>query len=127
MMNKRKIYKLTKNDDRAIQLFVKLGMPKNLAKTLMYISLVSKCYSTDIEQGANLRQPEVNIAVNELSKKGWVSKQILHQREKGRPAHVYKPTVPLSQIVKTFEREKLEEIEQVKRGVSELKTIFPLK
>ena len=48
---------LDEKDDKAVQLFVKLGMPKNLAKTLLYISQFDECKCTDVEQGADLRQP----------------------------------------------------------------------
>jgi predicted transcriptional regulator len=50
---------LDKEDGKAVQLFAGLGMPKNLAKTLMYISQVDECRSADVEKSANLRQPEV--------------------------------------------------------------------
>ncbi len=66
---------LDKDDDKAIQFFVKLGMPKNLAKTLLYIYQVDECRSADIEHGADLRQPDVSIAMQELRRRGWVKKR----------------------------------------------------
>jgi len=48
-MKKKNIYTLGADDDKAVQLFVKLGMPKNLAKTLLYIYQVDECRSADIE------------------------------------------------------------------------------
>ncbi|EMR73371.1 putative transcriptional regulator [Thermoplasmatales archaeon SCGC AB-539-N05] len=115
---------LDKDDDKAIQLFAELGMPKNLAKTLMYISQVNECRSADVEQGADLRQPEVSIAMLELRKRGWVKKRDLEKKGKGRPVHIYKPTTDLSEILKAFEQEKLKEVETVKKDLSELKNII---
>jgi len=62
-IEKKYIYTLGADDDKAVQLFVKLGMPKNLAKTLLYISQFDECKCADIEHGADLRQPEVSIAM----------------------------------------------------------------
>ena len=110
-------------DGKAIQIFRELGMPKNLAKTLLYIYQVDECQSAEIEQAADLRQPEVCIAVKELRRRGWIKKRDLKGKGKGRPVHIYKPTTQLSEIWKTFEQEKLKEIETIKNGISELKNI----
>ena len=110
-------------DGKAIQILRELGMPKNLAKTLLYIYQVDECQSAEIEQAADLRQPEVCVAIKELRRRGWVKKRDLKGKGKGRPVHIYKPTTQLSEIWKTFEQEKLKEIETIKNGISELKNI----
>ena len=115
---------LDEKDDKAVQLFAELGMPKNLAKTLMYISQVNECRSAEVEQGADLRQPEVSVAMQELRRRGWVAKQDLKGKGKGRPIHVYKPMVQLSEIMKNIEQEKLREFETVENNISELKNII---
>jgi predicted transcriptional regulator len=115
---------LDEKDDKTVQLFTELGMPKNLAKTLIYISQVDECRCADVEQGADLRQPEISIAMQELRRRGWVKKRDLKGKGKGRPVHIYKPTTHLSEILKTFEQEKLKEIESVKKAISELKNII---
>jgi predicted transcriptional regulator len=123
-MKQKNVYMLDKEDDDAVQLFVNLGMPKSLAKTLIYISQVDECKYADIEQGANLRQPEVSIAMKELRKREWVKKRDLNKKGKGRPVHIYKTTTHLSQILKAFEQEKLKEVESVKKDISELKNLM---
>ena len=122
-MSNNKVSVLDK-DDKIVRLFVKLGMPKNLAKTLIYISQVDECQCADIEHGAYLRQPEVSIALRELRERGWVKKWELNKKGKGRPVHIYKPIIHLSEILRTFEQEKLKEVESVKRYISELKNII---
>ena len=42
-MKQKNVYSLDKDDDKAIQLFVKLGMSKNLAKTVLYTYQVDEC------------------------------------------------------------------------------------
>ena len=123
-MKQKNVYTLDKNDDKAVQLFVKLGMPKNLAKTLIYISQFDECKCADVEQGTDMRQPEASIAIQELRKRGWVKKRDLKKKGKGRPVHIYKPTTHLSEILKAFEKEKLKEVEGVKKDISELKNII---
>ena len=91
-MKQKNVYTLDEDDDRAVQLFIKLGMPKNLAKTLLYISQFDECKCADVEQGADLRQPEVSIAMQELRRRGWVNKRDLNKEGKGRPVHIYTST-----------------------------------
>lgn len=123
-MKQKNVFTLDKADDKAVQLFVKLGMPKNLAKTLLWISQFDECKCADVEQGADLRQPEVSIVMQELRRRGWVQKRDLKKKGKGRPVHIYKTTTDLSEIVNAFEQEKLKEVDRIKKDLSELKNIM---
>jgi predicted transcriptional regulator len=123
-MKEKPNYKLNKDDAKIINLFSELGMPKNLAKTLIYISRVEECRSDDIETGTNLRQPEVSIAVRELSRRGWTDTREQKKKGKGRPIHVYKLTADLNDIVKTFEKEKMTQIQDIKNNLTELEKII---
>jgi predicted transcriptional regulator len=123
-MKRKRSFVLDEKDDKAVKLFTDLGMPKNLAKTLMYISQVEECRSADVEQGADLRQPEVSVAMQELRKRGWAKKRDIKKKGKGRPVHLYTLTQPLPNILKSFEKEKMKEVEQVKEDLTELQTII---
>ena len=123
-MKQRDSYVLDDKDNKAVEIFSSLGMPKNLAKTLIYISQVDECKCADVEQSADLRQPEVSISMQELQRRGWIKKRNLKGKGKGRPVHIYKPTKNLSEIVKAVEQEKLKEIESVKKDMANLKTII---
>ena len=123
-MKQKNVYKLDSDDGKAIQLFVKLGMPKNLAKTLLYVSQFDECKCVDVEQGTDLCQPEVSVAMQELRRRGWVKKWDLKKKGKGRPVHIYKPTTQLSEILNVFEQEKLTEVESVKNDISILRNII---
>jgi predicted transcriptional regulator len=122
-MKRKNLFVLDEKDDKAVQLFTELGMPKNLAKTLIYISQVDECKCADVEQGADLRQPEVSIAMQELRRREWVKKRDLKGKGKGRPVQIYKITTHLSEILKNFEQEKLKEVESVKKDLSVLKNL----
>jgi predicted transcriptional regulator len=123
-MKQKNVYMLDKEDDKAVDLFVKLGMPKNLAKTLICISQFDECKCADVEQGADLRQPEVSVAMQELRRRGWIKKRDLKKEGKGRPVHIYKTTADLPEILNAFEQEKLKEVDCVKKNLSELKNIM---
>jgi len=117
-------YRFKPQDKKIINIFTELGMPRNLAKTLMYISQVDECRSAEIEHGANLRQPEVSVAMQQLQTKGWIQKRHKKKKGKGRPVHIYKLTSSIDDIVKNFEKEKQQEIETVKKDLTELKNLI---
>ena len=117
-------YRFNSQDEKIIKVFTDLGMPRNLAKTLMYISQVEECRSAEIEHGANLRQPEVSVAMQQLQKKGWISKRDRKKKGKGRPVHIYKLTSPINPIVANFEKEKIKEIDVIKKDLTDLKKLI---
>ena len=119
-MKRTKSLVLDENENKAVQLFSELGMPKNLAKTLLYISQVDECRSADVEQGADLRQPEVSVAMQELRRRGWAKKRDEKKKGKGRPVHLYKLTSDLPAILKSFEKEKMKEVEDIKTDLDHL-------
>jgi len=119
-MKRKRSFVLDEKDDKAVQLFAELGMPKNLAKTLMYISQVDECRSAEVEQGADLRQPEVSVAMQELRRRGWAKKRDLKKKGKGRPVHIYKLTKALPAILDNFEEEKMKQVETIKNDLTDL-------
>ncbi len=123
-MSQGKKYKFTDQDEKVVKIFQELGMPRNLAKTLMYISQVEECRSAEIEKSANLRQPEVSIAMQELQKKGWITRRDLKKKGKGRPVHIYSLSNPIDEIIKNFEEEKIQEINEIKQDLNDLKKIL---
>jgi len=122
-MKHKRSFVLDEKDDRAVQLFTDLGMPKNLAKTLMFISQVEECKSADVEQGADLRQPEVSVAMQEMRRRGWAKKRDVKKKGKGRPVHVYKLTKNLPEILKSFEQEKMKQVDTIKDDLSQLNNL----
>jgi len=123
-MKQRRSRVLDEKDDKAVDLFAELGMPKNLAKTLMYISQVDECKSADVEQGADLRQPEVSVAMQEMRRRGWIKKRDLKKKGKGRPVHIYKLTKRLPDILTSFEKEKLKQVETIQQDLNELQGLI---
>jgi predicted transcriptional regulator len=123
-MKRKKSFVLDDNENKAVQLFSELGMPKNLAKTLLYISQVDECRSADVEQGADLRQPEVSVAMQELRRRGWAKKRDEKKKGKGRPVHLYKLTSDLPAILKNFEKDKMREVENIRTDLDQLHSLI---
>jgi len=123
-MKRKRSFVLDEKDTKAVQLFSELGMPKNLAKTLLYISQVEECRSADVEQGADLRQPEVSVAMQELRRRGWAKKRDIKKKGKGRPVHLYRLTSNLPSILKSFEKEKMKEVEDIKQDLNQLNSLI---
>ena len=124
IMKRKNSFVLDEKDDKAVALFSELGMPKNLAKTLMYISQVPECRSAEVEQGADLRQPEVSVAMQEMRRRGWAKKRDLKKKGKGRPVHIYKLTKTLPDILRSFEKEKMKQVETIKTDLNDLQKLI---
>ncbi len=118
------VNQISLHDKKAIKLFVKLGLTKNLAKTLIYISQHNECRSVDIERETNQRQPEVSAATQELMKKGWIKKRDLRKKRKGRPVQIYKLASSIAEILTKIENEKIKEIENIKKDLFSLKNLI---
>jgi len=123
-MKRKRSFVLDEKDDKAVKLFSDLGMPKNLAKTLMYISQVDECKSADVEQGADLRQPEVSVAMQEMRRRGWAKKRDLKKKGKGRPVHLYKLTKTLPTILQNFEKDKMKQVDTIKKDLDQLHNLI---
>ena len=81
---------------------------------------VNECKSSEVEQGADLRQPEVSVAMQEMRRRGWAEKRDLKKKGKGRPVHIYTLTKKLPDILNTFEQEKMKQVETIKKDLTDL-------
>jgi len=113
-----------KHTQAIVDLFADLGMPRNMAKTLMYISQVDYCRSLDIEKETHLLQPQVSVAIQELRNRGWVEKQDIKKKGKGRPVHHYRLKKELPDIISSFEQHKIKEVQRVTKNFDELKHLL---
>ena len=109
--------------EKLVQVLSDAGIPKKLAKTLIYIYQVDESRSADIERGTDLRQSEVSKLTGELCRREWIKKRDIKKKGRGRPVHIYRCST-LSKILKNLEQEKVEEIEGIKKDLSELKNLI---
>ena len=62
--------------------------------------------------------------MQELQKKGWITRRNLKKKGKGRPVHIYSLSNPIDDIIKSFEEEKIQEINEIKQDLNDLKKIL---
>jgi predicted transcriptional regulator len=106
-----------------IDLLRRLGMPRNVAMLITYLSNVEEASSREIEMGSSLRQPEVSMAMRSLRERGWVEEREVKHEGKGRPMKVYSLKMPIDQILRQFEEQKVQESAQSMESIQRLKSL----
>jgi predicted transcriptional regulator len=108
-------------EDSTVELLTRTGMPKNVAKALVFLSDREETTSVEVEKATGLRQPEVSIAMQELRRRKWVEKRDIKKEGKGRPVHAYRLAVPFTAVVDAIAKEQRRKIEQIRGVVRRLK------
>lgn len=111
----------TKKDETLVKLLMRTDMPKNVAKTLVFLRKKEETTSVEIEISTALRQPEVSIAMQELRRHKWVVKRDIKKEGKGRPVHSYKLALPFEKIIETIEKDERKRIEDIENNIKALK------
>ena len=109
-----------------IELLQSLKVPRTESISLACLLCGEELTSQTIERASGLRQPEVSVAMRPLRERGWVEERNAKKTNgKGRPTKYYKLTVPLSTIVKTFEKEILKKNNEMMNSISQLRELRP--
>src|SRR6266508_2494989 len=108
--------------DDTVELLVRTGMPKNVAKALVFLASREETTSVEIEKATGLRQPEVSIAMQELRRRKWVEKRDIKKEGKGRPVHSYRLSISWSEILAQIDREEQAKIDRIEANRKKLKT-----
>ena len=108
-------------DDHAVELLVRTGIPKNVARALVFLSTRDETTSVEVEKATGMRQPEVSIAMQGLRRRKWVEKRDMKRPGKGRPVHAYRLALPFAEIVEQIAREERRKIEEIQGTVRQLK------
>ncbi len=118
---------LSEKEERIVTLLVETGLSRSIAKIIVFLSRAGEAISRDIERAANLRQPEVSLAMKELKEWGWIKEKELKRKGKGRPLKSYKLTIDLRDIVSELVEKKRREVEQLSKHLDELERLVGLK
>ena len=121
------VEELSDKEERIVKLLSETGLNRNIAKVVVFLSKVGEAISRDIERAANLRQPEVSLAMKELKDWRWVKERELKKKGKGRPLKSYKLTLDLKEIVSELVNKKREEIKRIEKDLLELEKLVGLK
>lgn len=108
---------------RMVEILADAGIARNSARVLTFIAVAGRTYSAQIQAGTGMRQPEVSIALKELSERKWISRQSVQREGKGRPIYVYRLKRDITEIVETVEREQDRKVRQVLKDKEDLHAI----
>ena len=96
----------TKHENDFVKLLVDIGTRRNVAHVLVFLTNAPEATSRDIERGTDLRQPEVSMAMQYLTRQKWISNRESKAEGKGRPVKIYRLAKPISEVMDVIEREK---------------------
>lgn len=113
--------------DRMVELLTETGLNRNIAKVIAFLAKVGEAVSRDIEREANLRQPEVSLAMKELKELGWIVEKEIKKKGKGRPLKSYKLTREMKDIVAELISKKRDEIKKIEKDLEELESLVGLR
>ena len=113
----------TAEDEKLSGLLIQMGVPRNVSKALVYMKGRPETTSVEIEKNANLRQPEVSIAMRILKEHGWIMKRDIKKEGKGRPVHGYRLAKPFNEIVKELEEEQRRKISDMQNVLGQIQNL----
>jgi predicted transcriptional regulator len=99
----------TEREEAITDILIGLGLKRNVARVLVYLSSTEEATSRMIERGTDLRQPEVSMAMRQLREHQWVKSTESKADSKGRPVKIYRLSYPISVIMDSIESEKRKE------------------
>ncbi len=114
--------RLSRRDESMVDLLIRTGMSRNVAKTLVFLSKREETTSVEIEKATGLRQPEVSIAMQDLRRRRWVEKRDIKKEGKGRPVHAYRLATPFGEIVDLIAREERAKIEEIETNIRKMRS-----
>lgn len=104
-----------------------LGIQRNVALTLVYLSNVKEASSREIEIGTGLRQPEISLAISFMSDNNWIESRMIRVNKKGRPLRVYSFCVPMETIYTFYELKAHRDYEESIVKINQLKVLVQKK
>ncbi|MDD1697242.1 MAG: ArsR family transcriptional regulator [Methanoregula sp.] len=100
----------SEKEEEFVNLLIKIGIQKNIARILVFLSKTPKATSREIERGTDMRQPEVSMTVHYLMDLGWIKSRGSTGENKGHQIKIYELAKPFSEIMDCIEKDKITEI-----------------
>lgn len=111
-MKQETIQIFTRREEEFISLLTRAGTKKSVAAALVFLASRKKASSHEIERGADLRQPEVSVAMKVLIRRGWVTRRKISPPSPGRPARVFELVKPVSEILDSIWKDKVDALKE---------------
>ncbi len=116
----------TENEETITDNLVGLGMKRNVARVIVYLSGTEEATSRMIERGTDLRQPEVSMAMRQLRAYHWVESTEKKADSKGRPVKIYRLSRSITSILDSIEEEKRKEATTQLELIQTLRSTLPV-
>ena len=114
---------LDEDDYKFIDTLKSLGMTRNVATALTYLSNVKRASSQEIEMCTGLRQPEVSVAMRTMRDNNWINIYNKKTAGKGRPTKIYELCTPLENVIKQYEQKILKKNQEALTATNKLKSM----
>ena len=98
-MRSNTIDDFSKNEEEVFQILGKIGLKPNEARVLVIFLRGKELTSREVERYADLRQPEVSVALTALSKRDWICTSSSITQSKGRPIKIFSLAQPAAEII----------------------------
>ena len=103
---------------------ISLGLNRSIARTLSYLQNLKEITSMDLERLTGLHQSEVSVAIREMKEHQWISEREGENPGKGRPYKIYSLKKDFKEIIASFEKQKLKEINEMQLKIKRLKELI---
>jgi len=120
-MRQEKVQYFTEKEEEFVNLLIDIGTGKTIAIVLVFLANTKEVTSRAIERGADLRQPEVSLALKYLKERGWITTRESSPTHKGRPTKNYALAMPISEILDVIEKEKKDKVKKQLALVKKMK------
>ena len=110
-MNLRTIEFFTEKEEECVNLFIRIGIPKNVAKLLVFFATTPEATSRDLEIRVDLRQSEVSMAIKYMTKQGWIISSDIPSPRKSRSQKIHTLHVPVRTILVSLEKKMKSDFE----------------
>jgi predicted transcriptional regulator len=124
-MRNETVQYFSRKEESIAHLLIELGIHKNVAWVLVFFARTPEATSHDIEHGTGLRQPEISLAVKQMTNRGWIVCRGPQAGQVGRKKKVYELAKTLAAIVDSIEHEKKQEAEKRITRLKKLQTYLP--
>lgn len=99
LMGSETSLEFSKKEVEIFEILEKIGLKPNESRVLVLFLRGEALTSREIERYADLRQPEVSIALTALGTRGWVCTSSTITQNKGRPIKLFTLAQPASDIM----------------------------
>jgi predicted transcriptional regulator len=120
-MGQENMMYLAEKEEELVNLLFKIGIKRNVAKVLAFLTKTPMVTSRTIGRSTDLRKPEVALVMQYLKKQGWIKSQANKAKTTRGPVKIYELAIPIPEIVNGIEQEKIKETNDQLQQIQKLR------